>query len=165
MVKGKIFILTGDVNSGKTSTLSQWAEEYRREDYAVGGVIAPANWRKGRKISYDIIDLKSGERHFIASSEPIENAIKYGRFWFSNIGIAIAESAIMHLDELVDVGMIDEIGPLELKGKGLARGLYAALGHPPKKLILVVRKSLVEKISQAFSITSYHLLTTDSPKP
>jgi len=165
MGKGRIFILTGDVNSGKSTTLARWAEEYCLEGHAVGGVIAPANWRKGRKISYDIIDLKSGERHFFASSEPIENAMRFGRFWFSNVGIAIAESAIMRLDEHVDIGMIDEIGHLELKGKGLARGLHAALGHPPKKLILVVRKYLIGKITRAFSITFFHLLTTDSPKP
>ncbi len=160
-----IFFLTGEVNSGKTSLLTKWVDAYLREGRRIGGVLAPANWREGKKISYDIIDIEKEEPHLLASVEPLPDAERFGRFWFSRNGLALAESALMHLDAGFDIGVVDEVGPLELEGRGLANGLRAVLTHPPTKVILVVRNSLIGDVARTFRLRNYQVLTINSPCP
>lgn len=161
----QIFILTGKIDSGKTSLLDQWIREYRNEDLKVAGILAPAIYAGGKKTGYEIMDIKTGKRRFMAmiSEEPGE--ISIGRFNFFPEAIAEATRILSELNEENDLGIIDETGPLELEGKGLAEGLKEALSHPPKKLIIVVRENLVEKVTKSFRIESYKLLNiTKTPE-
>ena len=160
-----IFILTGEVNSGKTTLLAKWVEKYLSEGRYVGGVLAPANWDGGKKVSYDVLDIGSGTRRLLASTKPLPDAEQFGRFWFSKGGLSFAESALERLNGDFEVGIIDEIGPLELAGGGLAKGISAVLRHPPEKLVLVVRNSLVSQVVRKFRIGNYQILTTTSPRP
>jgi len=165
LMVAKIYMLIGDVNSGKSSVLSKWVDEYKEEGRLVGGVLAPAHWFKGEKVYYDAIDIETGKRHIFASTKPISEAEAFGRFWFSKRGKQLAERAITKIKENYDVGIVDEIGSLELEGKGLARAFKAVLTHPPKKLIISVRESLVDDVVRAFGLNRFEKLNVLSQKP
>jgi nucleoside-triphosphatase THEP1 len=160
-----IYYLTGEVNSGKTSLLSSWVEEYHRRNRRVCGILAPAVWVQGRKIAYNIVDVYSGETKLWASTEPIDDAEKWGRFWFSQEGLHFGQRALGRIDDLCDIGILDEAGPLELENRGWACSLREILIRPPKNMIIVVRASLVQPISNFFGIESCKVLTLDSPAP
>jgi len=160
-----IYFLTGDVNTGKTTIVSKWFEQYKQEGKSVGGFLAPALWSKGQKNSYELLDLQTGQRCVFASRKPLESAEKFGDFWFSHKGKKFGEHALKRLCPDIDVGIVDEIGPLELSGRGWAAPLKKLLRNPPQKLILLVRSSLVKAVSETFQISSFNTLTIRSPKP
>ena len=165
MVDG-VFFLTGEVNSGKTSVLSGWwVDLYRGRGKRIGGVLAPANWKGGTKVSYDIVDLSTGERRLMASLKTIKDGERIGRFWFSRKGILLGNNAIKSLNADWDIGIVDEVGPLELEGSGLAKGFREMLEHPPKKLIVVVRNTLLEDVARSFGIRDFRCLSIESDPP
>jgi nucleoside-triphosphatase THEP1 len=53
--------------------------------------------------------------------------------------------------------VIDEIGPLELRGEGFCDVLKKVLTVRRKKMILVVRKGLAEKIKEYFGISAIEI--------
>lgn len=161
----KIYILTGDINSGKSSVLAKWVDEYREEGRLIGGVLAPAHWFKGEKVYYDAIDIETGKRHIFASTKPISEAETFERFWVSKKGKQMAERAITKIKDNYDVGIVDEIGPMELEGKGLIRAFKIVLSHPPQKLIIAVRESLVDDVVRTFGLNRFEKLDIHSQKP
>jgi nucleoside-triphosphatase THEP1 len=160
-----IYILTGEINSGKTTALSSWVDLWRREGGVIGGILAPALWLQGLKVSYDVQDILTGKRCLLASREPLENAELFGDFWFSNEALAFGEKLLLGLDAETQIGVVDELGPLELAGRGWARAFRSLLSHPPENLIVVVRESLVKDVREAFSLpeTAVLLWTSECP--
>lgn len=160
-----IYYLTGEVNSGKTSLLSFWVEEYHRRNRRACGILAPPVWVQGRKIAYNLIDVYTGETKPWASLTPINNAEKWGRFWFSLETLHFGQNALNRIDDSCDIGILDEVGPLELENRGWAFSLREILIRSPKNMIFIVRSSLVQPISNFFGIESYQVLTLDSTAP
>jgi len=160
-----IFILTGTVNSGKTTTLDRWITEYRSEGIQPRGILSPAIFRGGKKISYDVWDLGSDARLPLASEEALEKGERFGRFRFFERGLQLGRQAISKLDEKTKLGVVDEVGPLELAGGGWSDSLRTAISLPPEKLILVVRSHLVDEVAEYFGIDRFQVLTTDSDRP
>jgi nucleoside-triphosphatase THEP1 len=160
-----IYILTGEINSGKTTALSGWVDLWRRQGCVIGGILAPANWHRGEKASYDVMDVRTGKRCLLASREPLENAESFGNFRFSKEGLVFGENALLGLNAEMDIGVVDEIGPLELDHRGWAQSFRAVLSHPPENLIVVVRNSLVNMVVDAFLVSSFDILTVNSNPP
>ena len=160
-----IYFLTGEVNCGKTTHLTSFVEEYRRKNHRVCGIVAPALWVQGRKIAYNLIDVYTGETKSWASLTPINDAEKWGGFWFSREGLHLGQNALNRIDDLCDMGILDEIGPLELENRGWAFTLREILSRSPKNMMIVVRTPLVQSVSSFFEIESYQVLTLDSSAP
>lgn len=148
MKAGNIFILSGEINSGKTTRLAIWLEN--RSD--VGGILTP-------KINSERVfqDAASGQTWPMEATEN-EEQLLVGRYRFSAAGfqkaLSVLESALN--DPAIRFLVVDEIGPLELRNEGFAAFLRTALNfiesHPEKNLILVIRKSLVDQIKDHFQI-------------
>ncbi len=160
-----IYILTGGINSGKTSALSSWVALWRRQGRVVRGILAPARWIKGQKVSYDIQDVLTGKHFLYASREPLENAESYGDFWFSREGLDFGENLLSSLGPETEICVVDEIGPLELAGRGWAASFRSLLSHPPQNLVVVVRESLVRDVTEAFSFPRVTILHRTSECP
>jgi nucleoside-triphosphatase THEP1 len=73
-----------------------------------------------------------------------------GDYTISRRGISFARRAIERaVESRCDWVVIDEVGPLELGGKGLMPGVESALASPANVLI-VVRTSLKEALQRRF---------------
>lgn len=160
-----IYFVTGEVNSGKTSHLSIWVDEYHKQNCRICGILAPSVSLQDGKLGYNLIDVFTGEAKQWASLLPINNAEKWGRFWFSWEGLHFGQNALNRIDDSCDIGILDEIGPFELENRGWASSLREILTRSPKNMIIVVRTSLVKPVSVYFGIESYQVLTRDSPAP
>lgn len=90
-----------------------------------------------------------------------EETLAIGRFVFSKAGfnkaIQIIRNAINNEGWLV----IDEIGPLELEGKGFYTIVNEILTMRKNKTILVVRKGMVEKVKDRFMINAKEVNSID----
>jgi nucleoside-triphosphatase len=155
MAAKKIIILTGEIQTGKTTTLFNWVKD--RKD--VAGVLTPVV--EGKRFFYSI----PGRDYY--NMEAVENEteiLKVGRFLFSAAQFEKTNDSILKwLNEpLWKYLIIDEIGPLELNQQ---KGLWSSmvnmrdLNHKPV-IILVVRASLSGKVKEIFEERGFEVITT-----
>jgi nucleoside-triphosphatase THEP1 len=81
--------------------------------------------------------------------------LSVGRYKFSKKNF---EKAIAVIQQNIDKKgwlVIDEIGPLELRGEGFADVLHTILSRGKEKILIVVRESLVDDVKDHFSIQHF----------
>ena len=152
---GMLFILTGDIRTGKTTWLEARVRELEAAGVPVRGVLAPGVWRDGEKVGIENVLLPSHERVLLAT--PAEDGCSTGLGWdFDADALARVNT---HLTELAAASgnmrggllVIDEIGPLELRcSGGLTAGLELLDAGPapawPHALV-IARATLAEEVA------------------
>lgn len=148
-----LYILAGPVRSGKTSSLIQWAEG--KEVY---GILTPD--KDGRRV---FMNAHTKETFSMEAAAGETDTLIIGRFNFSKTNFDKAVQVIR--DAMNDDGwlIIDEIGPLELKGEGFHDVLREVIATVKKKVLIVVREGLVEKVKQHFAISGTVINTLSLP--
>lgn len=83
-----------------------------------------------------------------------QGKLEVGKHKFSEFAF---EEAIIYVKDQMDLGAIvlDEIGPLELRGQGFAKLLIDLTRNFSGELILVIRKGLVEDVIHHFKLQSF----------
>ncbi|MBI1936618.1 MAG: hypothetical protein HYS25_00690 [Ignavibacteriales bacterium] len=145
----KICILNGPRQSGKTTRLMQWAADKKNID----GIFQPVI--EGKRFIYHISSksLKLLEAHKQTSSDKI---VSVGKFQFNK---DVFEWAKNILDEALrnnfDWLIVDEVGPLELDGKGLEPVITKIINEResfPGKILFVVREDLLKNFLEHYNI-------------
>jgi nucleoside-triphosphatase THEP1 len=120
-----------------------------------------------QRIGYDLIDLRHGSRRLlarVATSDDVTPTV--GVFRFDDSAVAEGNAAICSAvrDDL-EVIAIDEVGPLEFRGKGWAPALEFALLEcgPQQELIIVARPSLTKGLPARFASPMWANATHVSP--
>lgn len=145
-----IYLLTGPIQSGKTSTLLQWLAGRTDAD----GILTPV--MNGRRV---FLDIRSGEQFNMEADDGEAGVITVGRFTFSKNNFNRAIEIIQNARECKGWLVIDEIGPLELKGEGFHDILLELLPQRSSPLLLVIREGLVAQVQQQFGIQNGIILT------
>jgi nucleoside-triphosphatase len=136
-----IYILSTPIHSGKTTSLIEWSK-----DKQVSGILTPV--RNGRRV---FVDVSSGTEFNMEADEG-EEPLDIGRFRFSKKGFNKAGSIITEAISKPGWLIIDEIGPLELRGEGFHDTLQTVLSRRTGDIILVVREGLTEEVKDHFGI-------------
>jgi nucleoside-triphosphatase THEP1 len=138
-----VVIVTGERGSGKTTLATAVVERLRAAGARVGGVLAPGTYRDGRRYSFDVVAIATGERRSLSSRDPLPGWIEERCFWADPQGFALGNSALAAGG--ADVMVIDEVGPWELAGSGWASRLDG-LAQAPVALLLVVRSACLAQV-------------------
>ena len=158
-----IRIITGPVDSGKTTRM---LELYRMAGPGTaGGFISRKLFRDGSFTGYEISRLSDGESRLLAvlaNGDHGEAAVltpdcfQFSRFIFFNDAFRFGESVIEALQQ--DPGItdlfLDEIGPLELEGKGFAQ-LLDRLDKQKMNLCLGIRSDCLAAAVERFGLSPY----------
>ena len=148
-----IYIFTGPICSGKTTRLSEWLES--RE--SIGGVIMPVI--DGKRF---FLHISSGDQFPGEADENEKEIIMIGPYRFSERAFTNANREILESFKRNNILVIDEIGPLELGGKGFAPCLNYILGNKNRlhniDLILVIMEVLTEIVTENFGIRNYKII-------
>jgi len=161
-----IYILTGDIRTGKTTALLEWINTSaalsgtNRND--VDGVLCPDD-DKGKRY---FLNIKSKDKYPLAANSDTEdhNIISIGPFQFLKSSFQNANDYLLQSNDKREYLylVVDELGKLELKNIGLhdsAKSIIAQ--HENSKthhLILVVRESLLNDIIEHYDISQYSVL-------
>jgi nucleoside-triphosphatase THEP1 len=147
----KIHVLTGPVHTGKTTRLMQWASSQKNID----GIFQPIIDEK--RFIYHIASrtLKMLESPLNSIDEKV---IKIGNYRFSkDVFIWVQNVLLNSLDKNLEWLIIDEIGPLELEGKGLEPAVSIILNEDEKyegNILCVVRDSMLDKFIEHYKLQS-----------
>jgi len=139
-------IITANIQSGKSTWCSGYSNRLAREGFRVGGIICPAVIDNGFKIGCDVLNLQSTEKVVFARLKTLAGfpGEPVGRYVISHEGFAFAEKAIQEaLEKKCTFVFLDEIGSLELAGKGLNEVAKAAYLLAPNTTTVVRRQLLI----------------------
>lgn len=151
-------IISGIQNSGKTTLAADMVRKYRQQGYTAAGFLSDAEYNAGEKDTYYFRDLITGKREkSVCSSIPAGELfwVKYefSRFYFSDRAFDFArkllsDAADASKNDQPDYLFVDELGPLELTGKGLFEPVKQLVNCYQGTLCLVIRESLIEALSE-----------------
>ncbi len=151
-----ITIVTGEIDSGKTAWLKSRA--------GAEGVVSWLSLKAvsdGEFLGYDLQMFPSGATlplaRIIPPSESAFNWFQFRRFRFNPEAFSEAQSFFDKSSEPNITFILDEVGPLELEGRGFAPLLESILktGAP---LTLSIRPLLVDEIQRQFSFSADEIM-------
>lgn len=155
----KIFIISGKIDSGKTTFLKNLITNLQEKHIKVGGIYSQKIMQNGERIGYDIVDIETNKQElFLRKNQGETNFERIGPFnIFPNafsLGINSLKPENNTENKLV---VIDEIGKLEFSNKAWAESLVDLLKFQKNHLLLVVRDEFKEKIIKKFSLKNYKI--------
>jgi len=146
-------LVVGEPGSGKTSWCREYIDRRRQSGSSVGGILCPAIEQQGQRVGSNAVDLLTGEElpfARLSRHESFKRGENVGDYTVSKKGISFACDAIRRaVENRCDLVVIDEVGPLELRGNGLMPAVELALVSAVDALI-VVRSSLREELQRRF---------------
>ena len=148
-MEAKLYILTGNIQTGKTTALLNWCKQ--RND--VSGIATPVI--NGKRY---FLNIATTDTFKMEADETETNILNIGRFTFSQAAFDTA-NAILQQPSKSQYVIVDEIGPLELQNKGLYESIIFLLKENKSNLLLVVREKLVEAVIEFFKLQQVTILT------
>lgn len=144
------FIFSGKVHSGKTTRLIEWSKNQKN----VGGILAPII--NGKR---NLVSIKPDERKILEVDSIIENKniISVGKYFFDEDVFNWGREILLNsFSDNIDWLVIDEVGILELNGKGLEPAVSKIINESSylskMNILFVVRENLYEDFFLHFNI-------------
>ena len=151
-----VYIITGPVNSGKTTHLGRICMKTGSGD----GFLLEKQIVEGRFIGQRIKRVGAADGHpFTCKTDHIppgwDEMLSYGNFSFSREGLEYAHQIIREAVEKKRTPIfIDEIGPLELSGKCFDELMKLALSIEAD-LFITVRDTCLNQVVNRYRLDSY----------
>ncbi len=146
-------LVVGEPGSGKTSWCREYINRRRESGSSVGGILSPSIEKQGQRVGSNAIDLLTGQEvpfARLSRYRSFKAGEKIGNYTISRDGIIFACDAIKRaVESRCDLVVIDEVGPLELGGKGLMPAVELALASAVD-VLMVVRSSLKGALQRRF---------------
>jgi len=152
-LKATVVIITGEIQQGKTTFTQKIISELISRRIKMAGFLSIGIDEHGIRNGFNLCDIESGKLIELCSDKKEENRLKLGRFYFNQKALEFGNE-ILKSDNVADKQLIviDEIGPLEVRGQGWCRAIDELTDNFTIPHLWVVRKSLVQKISRKWNI-------------
>jgi len=160
--KPKIVIISGEKQGGKTTFTSKLIGKLKENEKRVGGFLAPGEFENNRRSSFSIFDLESETSKPLCSIH-FDSGEKIGPFRFDPDGQDFGYS-LLSTDQTAgkDFVVVDEVGPLEMKGEGWASSIDQLMLDSGFVFIWIVRKSLVEEVIKKWNIIDVEIVDIET---
>ncbi len=158
--------MTGKPGIGKTSLVLNVAQLVKESGYKLGGMVSREVRENEVRIGFEIEDLKTGEKGWLAHKKLIRGP-RLGRYFVNlgdleNIGVRAISDALD--DQNINLLVIDEIGPMELLSRVFIDVIIKALDFNKPVLGTIHYKAnhfLIDKIKLSEN-SKIILITTEN---
>ncbi len=149
-----LIVISGKRQEGKTYYVEKLSDILKRRGYKVSGFIAPGKFKGDKRSEFIIKNIQTGESKILCSTDSETGQMKTGQFYFSEEGLNFGKE-ILSRKNLTDTDfvIVDETGPLELRGKGWSSAIEELLNNEELLTVCTVRESLVYDILRRFGVT------------
>jgi nucleoside-triphosphatase THEP1 len=142
----RVVVVTGPTGGGKTSAVLTVAESLRERGLQLAGFVQIGEFEDDRKTGFRLRDVATGEEADLAFLAERGEGEFGTRFRFSDEGFGLGREALARA-AAGTVVIIDELGPVELRGQGHMPAVRDALATPGLRgAIIVVRRALVPSL-------------------
>jgi nucleoside-triphosphatase THEP1 len=160
--QNKIYIISGETRSGKTTFLKSVVSELKNKDQKVGGIVAHGIDKNGERFGFEIENVETGQKSLLCSREFIPGSIPTGRFYFYKKGFEFGKKALIENLENLDWLVIDEVGYLELKGDGWFESIEKAMKQSGLNMIWIVRKRILEEVLNQWPYFNFYIMNVNT---
>ena len=146
-------IVTGEVGTGKTTWCRRYSSWLKTQGISIGGVLCPPVFTSELKSGYEVQGLQNGRLSTMGRIIKLAdfNGEKTGKYQISASGLRFATEAIAQaIEGEKAVVFIDELGRLEIKGKGLFTAALSAYNNA-LNTVTIIRKSLLDDFLKMFA--------------
>jgi nucleoside-triphosphatase THEP1 len=167
MRRPEIVIITGDIHEGKTSVAQRVVTILLEQGVNIGGFLAIGRDEDGVRTGFFIKEIETNKTMELCAVKRKETSITTGHFNFNEEtirwGNAILAPENLNNKQLV---VIDELGPLELAGKGWSGAIEKICEQSPLPHLWIVRKGIIDKISGKWNVGNIFVynISVDSPE-
>jgi iron complex transport system ATP-binding protein len=116
----------------------------------LSGFYTPKHFIRGKFAGYDFVDVRTGEKSPFIRLKGGDGWKKFGAFYFCSETIDKG-NMIIDKDLQSDILIVDEVGPLELRGQGFIRCLHQSVENCGGELLVVIRSNLLPDFMRIFN--------------
>jgi len=143
-----LIILTGAPGAGKTTYLTRLTAELTRQHIRVDGLLSiretlgAESWRQINQ------RIAGGKQHPLSSTEFLARGEQLGKYYFHPDAFKWAAEALTAAASTSDWFIVDEIGPLEMSGKGYLPVLTRIFSGAnfPSQVVFTLRPGLLDQL-------------------
>ena len=145
MFESKLWIINGEIGSGKTILCGELIKKFSSLGWQISGLRSPAIFENGEKTGIAVENLATGEVHKLAVSDYKPEGLEGEPLHWTFDEQVLAWGNQVFLDSVpTELLVVDEIGPLEMKrGRGWTNALMALDSKKYRQAILVMRPKLL----------------------
>ena len=163
---GKIILLTGEIESGKTSYCLDVLKIARERKIQAAGLLSPGVFEGGEKIAIDALDLKSGTRRRLAELKENQTLGLETKRWSFYPEVVLWGNQVLQDAAPCDLLMVDELGPLEFyQNSGWINGFNVLESKAFQVAVVVIRPSLIKEAMQHWNIAQTVDLSAPNAAP
>jgi nucleoside-triphosphatase THEP1 len=145
-----VVVWAGRKHSGKTTAVLGLARAAREAGHSVAGLAAPSVHAGRRLEGFDVVDLATGARAPLAR-RGLDAACRVGEYGFLEEGLALGRGALTApAAASADLVIVDEFGPLELRGEGWRPAADRLISQAAGLVLLVVRRELAHEVRKLY---------------
>jgi len=145
-LRSPLVIITGAIGQGKSTFTAGVVESLISGGMKISGFLAVGVQTEGRRIGFDLVDPVTGRRTELCRETGSAESMRVGKYFFSAEGLSMGfELLDPEKTSGVSLILIDEVGPLELNGKGWAPAIERLCERVNLPLLWVVRETVVQE--------------------
>jgi nucleoside-triphosphatase THEP1 len=156
--KPQVVIITGEVHQGKTTFAQEIVNDLLKERIKIAGFLATAVNENGERKGFNLYDIEKGESYELCSDRKTDSNINIGKYYFNEETI-IKGNKILDPENLAgkQLIVIDEIGPLELRGQGWSSAIENINRHLTITQLWIIRKDIINKITRRWNTGNIYI--------
>jgi nucleoside-triphosphatase len=126
-MKKRLLLLTGSPGVGKTTVLLRVVEALKARGFSLGGMVSQEVRGCGGRVGFEILNLETGERGWLAHINH-SGGPRVGRYGVNLEDLeGIGVKAVVDAVEMLDVVVVDEVGPMELFSEEFRKAVKRAV--------------------------------------
>ena len=144
--KIRLWLITGEPGSGKSTSVSRIVLRVKTEGYTVGGIVTREVRDHGERQGFRLTNLSTEESATLATTKRFP-APRIGKYYvdiksLSSLGV----KALEHAREKSDLIVCDEVGPMELLSPEFRASVEASILSSLKPSLCVIHKRLADPL-------------------
>jgi nucleoside-triphosphatase THEP1 len=161
-----IYIVSGKVQGGKSTFLEEFVRLAGKTSLKIHGFIAEGSFKNKERSGFRLKDINSGESIQMASGDKKEGWQKFSRFYFNpaafEFGRTVIDKAILGKADLI---ILDEVGPMELAGKGWSEVIEMLEKQTHIQQLWSVRERLLKEVRIRWHLDEENIYLIQEKEP
>lgn len=149
----KVFIVTGAIGDGKTTFIKDLAAAFGKNNIYPEGILSERVMNNTQVTGYDLVDIRTGRREVLLRETGECGPASIGRFSICQPAIETGNKILGTLAvDRAKIVMVDEVGALELRGEGWAKGLEKLVYPQANHLVMAVRNTYLDRVIKNWNL-------------
>ncbi|MFQ6614824.1 MAG: nucleoside-triphosphatase [Fidelibacterota bacterium] len=144
----KLFVVVGTEGAGKTTWVQRLIKQIPSPE--VDGYYSPSVSIRFGVSAKNLVRILTGETRLLCTTEPLETELHVGKYFFPRESFEWANRELSGFPGNLNWIIVDEVGFLEMEGKGFAPGLKAIAEHPAQ-VVLTLRPRLQSRFRECWA--------------